>query len=405
MAWRLREWAGINLAGWYDQIYHPDFILDRKDTMKIRPFQIERFFARYEFNAPYLLSSSDCEALTIQGLLSMEEGAAEQFQQHWLGYTESQGSPELRQAITTQYQSISIEQILVHAGAEEAIFTFMNAVLEKNDHIIVHFPCYQSLFEIANAIGCEVTLWETHAEDGWELDLESLQHSIKANTRAIIVNCPHNPTGYLMSKAKQQQIIEIAREHQCIIFSDEVYRGLEQNQDETLPAACDLYEHAVSLGVMSKTFGLPGLRIGWIATRDPQIYASMAAFKDYLTICNSAPSEFLATVALHNASTIIARNKAIIEENMRLLTTFFAAYSHLFSWVAPRAGSIAFPRIQFEQDIEHFCTDLVQKQGVLLLPGTCYDFGHQHFRIGFGRKNMPECLMRLEDYIKVVKGS
>ena len=145
----------------------------------IRPFQIERFFARYEFKAPYLLSSSDCEALSIQELLSLEVEAAEQFQHHWLGYTESQGSPELRQAITMLYQSINVEQVLVHAGAEEAIFTFMNATLERNDHIIVHFPCYQSLFEVANAIGCEITLWETHEENGWELDLDMLRQSMK----------------------------------------------------------------------------------------------------------------------------------------------------------------------------------------------------------------------------------
>lgn len=367
--------------------------------MKIRSFQLERYFARYEFNARYLLASSDCEALSIQELLNLEEGAAEQFQQQWLGYTESQGSPELRQAITTLYQSISPDQVLVHAGAEEAIFTFMNAMLAKGDHIIVHFPCYQSLFEVANAIGCEVTRWETRAEDGWELDLDILQHSIKENTKAIIVNCPHNPTGYLMSKSKQQQIIELAREHGCMIFSDEVYRGLEQEPDETLPAACDLYENAVSLGVMSKTFGLAGLRIGWIATRNQEIYASMASMKDYLTICNSAPSEFLATVALRNKSTIIARNRAIIERNLALLDEFFAKYSHLFNWTAPRAGSIAFPSIRFAQDVEHFCVDLVQKRGVMLLPGTCYDFGQKHFRIGFGRKNMPECLAELEAYL------
>lgn len=368
--------------------------------MKISPFQIERFFARYEFNAPYLLSSSDCEALTIQQLLDLEEGAAEQFQQHWLGYTESQGSPTLRQAIATLYQSIDEKQILVHAGAEEAIFTFMNAVLDKDDHIIVHFPCYQSLSEVARAIGCEITHWETREEDSWELDLDSLRQSIKTNTKAIIINCPHNPTGYLMSKEKQQQIIEIAREHQCIVFSDEVYRGLEQNSDEMLPAACDLYEHAVSLGVMSKTFGLPGLRIGWVATQDTKIQTSMAAFKDYLTICNSAPSEFLATVALRHKEEIMTRNQHIIKENMRILVPFFATYQHLFHWIAPRASSIAFPRIRFEQDVEQFCANLVQKQGVLLLPGTCYDFGNKHFRIGFGRKNMSECLEKLETYIK-----
>ena len=368
--------------------------------MKIRPFQLERYFARYEFNAPYLLSSSDCESLPIGELLALEEGAAEQFQNHWLGYTESQGSPELRQAITTLYQSISAEQILVHAGAEEAIFTFMNAMLDKGDHIIVHFPCYQSLFEVANAIGCDVTPWETRAEDGWELDLDALQKSIRSNTKAIIVNCPHNPTGYLMSKAKQQQILEIARAHGCLVFSDEVYRGLEQNPAETLPAACDLYENAVSLGVMSKTFGLAGLRIGWVATRNPHIYTAMATMKDYLTICNSAPSEFLATVALRNKSTIITHNRAIIEANLPILNAFFATYQHLFNWTPPRAGSIAFPGIRFAQDVEQFCIDLVQKQGVMLLPGTCYDFGQKHFRIGFGRKNMSECLDHLAEYFE-----
>ena len=368
--------------------------------MKIKPFQIERFFARYEFKAPYLLSSSDCEALTIQELLNLEMGATEQFQNYWLGYTESQGSPELRQNISVLYQSINTEQILVHAGAEEAIFAFMNATLDKSDHVIVHFPCYQSLFEVAHAIECDITRWETHEEDGWELDLDMLRQSIRSNTKAIIINCPHNPTGYLMSKTKQQQIIEIAREHNCIVFSDEVYRWLEQNPDDTLPAACDLYENAVSLGVMSKTFGLPGLRIGWIATRNKQIYDAIAAFKDYLTICNSAPSEFLATIALRNRSTIIARNKRIIEENLVALNTFFASYHHLFNWIAPKAGSIAFPSIRFEQDVEQFCTNLVEQQGVLLLPGTCYDFGHRHFRIGFGRKNMLECLDRLEAYTK-----
>lgn len=367
--------------------------------MKIKPFQIERFFARYEFNAPYLLSSSDCESLSIQELLSLEESAAEQFQHHWLGYTESQGSPELRQAITTLYQSVNGEQVLVHAGAEEAIFTFMNAVLDENDHIIVHFPCYQSLTEVATSIGCEVTRWETHEQNGWELDLDLLRQSIKANTKAIIVNCPHNPTGYLMSKEKQRQIIDIAREHECIVFSDEVYRGLEQNPEDTLPAACDLYENAVSLGVMSKTFGLPGLRIGWIATHNQQIYASMTAYKDYLTICNSAPSEFLATVALRNQAPILARNKHIIHENISKLNEFFESYRHLFNWTAPKAGSIAFPSIRFDRDVDQFCADLVQKQGVLLLPGTCYDYRHKHFRIGFGRKNMPEALERLKTYI------
>ncbi len=165
----------------------------------------------------------------------------------------------------------------MHAGAEEAIFIFMNVTLEPGDHIIVHFPCYQSLVEIARTIGCEVSIWMANEDDNWELDIDFLRRNIQDSTKAIIINCPHNPTGYVMSHAKLIQIVELARQHHLLLFSDEVYRFLEQCAEDTLPAACDLYENAVSLGVMSKTYGLAGLRIGWVATRNQDIHAAMAA--------------------------------------------------------------------------------------------------------------------------------
>jgi aspartate/methionine/tyrosine aminotransferase len=367
--------------------------------MRIPPFRLERFFAQYEFKAKYLLSSSDCESLSIQDLLALEPGAAERFQAHWLGYTESQGSPELRQAISQLYERIMPGDILVHAGAEEAIFIFMNAMLEAGDHVVVHYPCYQSLAEVARSIGCDVTEWRTAEQDVWELDIDFLRKSIRPNTRAIVVNCPHNPTGYLMSRDKQQEIIAIAAEHDILVFSDEVYRFLEHNPDDRLPAACNLYDNAVSLGVMSKTFGLAGLRIGWIATRNPEVYQRMAAFKDYTSICNSAPSEFLAAVALRNREPIIRRNLAIVRENLGVLDAFFARRHEVFAWSRPKAGSTAFPSLQIERDIETFCVELVEATGVLLLPGTCFDAGNRHFRVGFGRKNLPECIEKFDAFI------
>ncbi len=338
--------------------------------------------------------------MSVQELLSLEPQAQEALQSLWLGYTESQGQPELRAEIARLYQQIDASQVLVHTGAEEAIFTFMSAVLEPGDHVIVQTPCYQSLAEIARSIGCEVTAWETRDQDGWALDTAFLECQMRANTRAIVVNCPHNPTGYLMDWATQRDIIEIARSHDCLLFSDEVYRGLEYDEQDRLPAACDLYERAVSLGVMSKAYGLAGLRIGWIATQDQDTCARMAAYKDYLSICNSAPSEFLASVALRHQETLLQRNRKIIKDNLALLNEFFARYAHVFAWQAPKAGPIAFPRLLIEQGIESFCADLVQKKGVLLLPGTaCGDQG-QHFRVGFGRKNMSACLELLEEYLR-----
>lgn len=363
--------------------------------MRPEPFKIERYFARYEFTTRYLLCASDCEAMTLDELLAYEPGAAEAFGGHWLGYTESLGDPELRAAIAAHYAGIGPEQVLVHSGAEEAIFSFMNCALEAGDQVIVHSPCYQSLQEVARALGAEVLPWPADPVRGWSLDPERLEPLITPRTKAVVVNCPHNPTGYLMPAEQQAALIETARRHGLWLFSDEVYRGLEYHPAERLPAACEAYERAVSLGVLSKTYGLPGLRIGWIATRDAEIFARMAAFKDYLTICNAAPSEFLARIALRHHEAIAARNRAIVRDNLALLDGFFERRSERFAWVRPRAGAIAFPEHR-PGGIEALSQKLAAEAEVLLLPGGVYDAGDSHFRLGFGRRNFAKGLAALE---------
>ncbi len=362
------------------------------------PFKLERYFAKYEFNAEFLLSSSDCEAMSIADLLAFEPDAAQKFQNVWLGYTESQGSPALRKEICNLYTSIQAEDILVHTGAGEAIYLFMHATLQADDHIIVHSPGYQSLSEVAKGIGCEVSSWMARAENNWALDLDELRALVRPNTKVIVVNTPHNPTGYLMSRADFDALNQFAQEKNLILFSDEVYRESEYDPSTRLPAACDYGEHAVSLGVTSKTYGLAGLRIGWVATKNKKIYESMAGLKDYTTICNSAPSEFLAEVAMRNRQKLIDRNLAIIKSNVVLVDDFFTRHADLFSWVRPQAGSMGFPKL-LQGDIEKFCERIVQQAGIMLLPGTMYDDTQNHFRIGLGRKNLPEAVERLEDFI------
>jgi aspartate/methionine/tyrosine aminotransferase len=179
-----------------------------------------------------------------------------------------------------------------------------------------------------------------------------------------------------------------------------VYRGLELDPSDRLPAAADINDRAVSLGVMSKTFGLAGLRIGWVATRNTRIFNALSAFKDYTTICNSAPSEFLATIALQNAGKIADRNIRIIQNNLDHLDRFFADHADLFQWCRPKAGSVAFP-VLLKGAVDAFCTDLVEKAGILLLPGTLYNEGSNAFRVGFGRKNVPEILEKFDAYLKI----
>lgn len=372
--------------------------------MKPDPFRLERYFAKYEFSAPYLLCCSDCESMALRDLLSLEPEAHERFSSLWLGYTESLGDPELRQAISGLYEHITAQQVLVHTGAEEAIFNFMNVALGPGDHIIVHAPYYQSLGEVARAMGAEVITWQGDPECAWEIDLDVLKGKLTARTKVVVVNFPHNPTGFLPTPEFNHELSALSERHGFIVFSDEVYRGLEIDRGDPLPAFADINDRAVSLGVMSKTYGLAGLRIGWIATRNDRLFNELAAFKDYTTICNSAPSEFLATLALRHAGVIAGRNLQIIRDNLDRLDQFFASHADLFEWHRPKGGSVAFPML-LRGDVEAFCADLVKKAGVLLLPGTLFGSAFNGFRIGFGRRNMPEALSRFQEYIEMKPGS
>jgi len=366
--------------------------------MQLPPFKLERYFAKYEFNTEYLLCASDCEAMSIADLLAFEPNATEKFQKVWLGYTESQGSPALRAEICKLYETIHADEILVHTGAEEAIFLFMFAAFQQGDHVIVHSPGYQSLADVARATGCDVSPWQAHEENRWALDLGELRQLVRTNTRAIVINTPHNPTGYLMSREDYQALHNFAQENNLHVFSDEVYRESEYDDATRLQAACEVGEHAVSLGVTSKTYGLAGLRIGWIATKNKKIYQKMASLKDYTTICNSAPSEFLAEVAMRNRHKLSERNLGIIKNNLVVMDDFFSHHPSLFSWVRPQAGSMAFPRY-LGGSVEAFCDDLVKKSGVLLLPSSVYDDSDNHFRLGLGRKNLPQAVERLELFL------
>jgi len=367
--------------------------------MKINDFKLEVFFDKYEFTAPYLLTQSDCESMEIGELLRYEPGAEEILKRSWLGYTEVAGSAELRNQVSRLYKTISEDGILMHTGAQEAIFAYMNVILEKGDHVISMFPCYQSLYEVAHAEGCEVSPWNLkHDEKGWSIDFNELEALIRPNTKLIAVNTPNNPTGYTFNEEEIKRLCAIAEKHGIYVFSDEVYKGLDLD-GVSKPWVADCYDKAVSLGVMSKAYGLAGLRIGWIATKDKDLIGKMKKFKHYLSICNSGPSEILAVIALKHGDELLTRSKEIIKGNQTIADDFFKRYEHVFQNNRPMAGPIAFHKIKIEQPIEAFCEDLVQKAGVLLLPSSIYSYQGPFFRMGYGRKAFAEGLRVFEQYL------
>ncbi|HEX8724325.1 MAG TPA: aminotransferase class I/II-fold pyridoxal phosphate-dependent enzyme [Gemmatimonadaceae bacterium] len=363
--------------------------------MRPAPFLLERYFADREFSAPYQLSGSDCETLSVGDLLALVPDAADQLRDLRLGYTEPAGAPALRAAVAALYDDLEPDGVLVHSGAQEAVFTLANALLGAGDHAIVQWPCYQSLLELPRAAGADVSPWRG-APPTWAPDPDDLPKLLRPATRVLVVNSPHNPTGHHFDRERFDAIVAFARRHGLVLLFDEVYRGLEYSAGDRLPAACDAYERGVSLGVMSKAYGLPGLRIGWLASRDGALLSAAAAVKDYTTICSSAPSELLATAALATGETILERNRGIVRSNLARLRDFFARREELLRWTPPRAGSVIFPTLR-RGDPDAFCADVLARAGVLLLPGTVFDPDSREVRLGFGRRNMPEALARLDD--------
>ena len=367
--------------------------------MKIAPFQLERYFAKYEFSTKYLLSCSDCEPLTLSEVLEMADPESLSLWQNLkLAYTESSGHPLLKEEITKLHTTITPDNINVLVP-EEAIFVVMNCILEKGDHVITTFPGYQSLYEIANALGCEISKWQPDYNNGWNFEIEKLESLIRKDTKLVVINFPHNPTGATISNHDFKEVIELCRKNTTLLFSDEMYRFLEYNSKDRLPSASDLYENAVSLFGMSKSFALPGLRIGWLSSKNEELMRQIAEFKDYTTICNNAPGEILSIIALRNTEQILKRNLKIIYNNLHLLESFFTKHQDLFEWVPPTTSPIAFPKYKGETVISEFCKKLVEEKETMLLPSSVYGFDGNYFRLGFARKDFAEGLAKLDELV------
>jgi aspartate/methionine/tyrosine aminotransferase len=366
--------------------------------MRIAEFALERYFARWEFAVEHLLCASDVQPMPMAELLELaDDETRSMWERLTLGYTESTGHPLLRQAIAALYEGLEADDILVFAGAEEAIFCLANVALEPDDHAIVTWPGYQSLYEVGRAAGADVSLHELREESGWAIDIDLVRRQVTPATRLIVVNAPHNPTGMLPDRATFDALVAIAEEAGAQLLLDEVYRFLEFDERDRLPSGAESTPRGVSLGVMSKSFAMAGLRIGWLATRDRDLLARCAAFKDYTTICSSAPSEVLALIGLRARDAVMTRSRGIVAANLERLDAFFDHWADRFTWVRPRGGSVGFPRLTVPGvSIDAWAAGLVEAEGVLLLPASQFGFGGNHFRIGFGRTDLPIALERLE---------
>jgi aspartate/methionine/tyrosine aminotransferase len=357
--------------------------------LRLAPFKLETYFERYEFSVPYLLSSSDAETIGMDELLALaDDDLAAAWRSLKLGYTEVRGHPLLRAEIASLYDDVDPDDVIVWSGAQEPIFAVMNVL--ARDHVIAVTPTYQSLYEVARGQGAVVDTVSLDESAGWALDVDAVRALVRPETSLIVLNLPNQPTGSLIAEAQLRELAELGPR----LFVDEVYRWMEHDPDDLLPAAVEL--GGISVGVISKAFGLPGLRIGWTATRDAALRDRLVSVKHYLTICAAAPSEILAAIALRAREQVLARTRAIAADGLARIDDLMARRPHDIRWVRPRAGTIGFAELPRVGDVDAFCARLADQQGVMLLPGSVFDWPGNHVRLGYARAGLDEALARLE---------
>jgi aspartate/methionine/tyrosine aminotransferase len=357
--------------------------------MRIEPFALERWMTRHELNARYNIAESGILPLRLADLLGWlpvdeRQTILDRLIEMRLDYSEAVGTHELRSLIAATYAGCGPDNILVTTGAIEANFLLFNALLDAGDHVIVPYPAYQQLYSVPRALGCEVSLWNVGPESGYRHDVEALAQLIRPNTRLIVVNSPHNPTGSVLSAEGARRVYVLADSVGARVMSDEAYRWLTVPGGD--PMAPPMFEHGprgISVGTMSKPFGLPGLRIGWMAA-PKEIVSACWAMRDYVSLSPGKLNDAIAQLALRHREPIIERNTRIVTANLATVSEWIAGRAGFLSWTPPRGGLLALLRYRLEISSLELADRLATEHGVLLAPGSA--FGYEHYlRIGLGQ--------------------
>lgn len=351
--------------------------------MKIRDFGVEIWMNRYENHCELNLAETCVESLTVGELLDMagrKDGILAEMLPMKLTYGAIEGSERLRGLIAGLYERQSAENVVVTHGAIGANALVHETLVEPGDRVVSVLPTYQQHYSIPESLGADVKILKLTAEHGFLPDLAELRRLAATGTKLICLNNPNNPAGSLMDRDFLLQVVEIARGCGAFILCDEVYRGTDQEGDGMTASIADLYEKGISTGSMSKTYSLAGLRLGWIVgPRD--LLRAVSVHRDYNTISVGMIDDYFAAIALENHDRILARSHAITRRNLAILAEWVES-EPLISWVKPKSGTTALLKYDLPISSTAFCTRLLERTGVMLVPGSAMDM-EGHLRIGY----------------------
>jgi aspartate/methionine/tyrosine aminotransferase len=358
--------------------------------MPYETFELERWMTRWELDVDCDIAESGILPLSLADVLDLipadaREALERDLMALPLGYSEARGTVALREILAATYARASADDILVTTGAIEANFLLFNTLLQPGDHVVAVSPAYQQLHSVPRALGAEVDLWSVVQEDGFAYDLDVLESLVRDDTKLIVINTPHNPTGAMLDDAQLDRVVEIADRVGAWILSDEAYRWLEIPGGPSLPAPLhDRFDRAISVGTVSKPFGVPGLRIGWFAG-NAEIAQRAWGIRDYVSLSPAKLSDRIAQTVIAERDSILARNSAIISENMATAVQWFEENGDLASWTPPRGGLLAMMRYNLDVPSKELADRLAGEQRVMLAPGSAFGIEH-HLRIGIGQR-------------------
>ncbi len=358
------------------------------------PALLEDWMRDYYFATDIDIGSSGVADYSLRQLRSTLGIAQEDLDRVVFHDSRSLGAPGLRRAVAERWAVGAVERVIVTHGATEANFLIMQALLGRGDEVLVLDPLYQQLYAIAEAIGCRIARLPLRFADGFAPDLDAARELVGPRTRMIVVNFPHNPTGATVTPEQQDELIDIAARAGAYLVWDRAFAELTYDA-APLPDPGATYERAISIGTLSKAYGLPGLRLGWCLAA-PEVLRRCIRVRDYLTLHLSPLVELIATRAVEKADLLLAPRRRQARRNRRMLARWVAEQDGRVEWVLPAAGVCAFPRLGQVGDVDGFCRRLAEEQRVLLVPGTC--FGQpRHVRLGFGGppRRLEEGLSRL----------
>ena len=367
--------------------------------MDMSKFLVDAYFTEYESKAKYMMGSSDPESLPLkEAVTDLAKYADEP-----LGYALGNGYLPLREKLSALYETVTPDQIAMMNGGEETIYVTMRALLKPGDEIVVQMPSYQSLSVIAKEIGCSIIEYRPSFEQNWAFDLETLKTKLTPQTRLLILNYPHNPTGACLTDREMSAIVNLCRTHGLYLIADEVYRFLRMDESCSDASFADLYESAVALGSFSKTFAAPGLRLGWVATKSAELMCKLLAYRHFTSTCSNLPCQWIASELLNRKDEIMQRNNAIVRRNAALLKEFVQQHTDLFAYIPPKGATMAYVKLLGGQSAMDFCMEILEHTGVLIVPSSVLESSDEYLRVGLCRESFQECVRLVSEYLSHCK--